>query len=192
MRREGPLIKVGGALPSNKGRQESSRAGYAEVRSVLPITATSSLLPASAIILWLLLRCCCCQLSWQNGSVASAHARSRDQGSVRSSSVVLLPDPAVGKYAHLWVSGKAAVDETSAGSKMSVIYSAQRGYPCLTGSNQTLCTKLAFSRTSIECGQDSPVRPVPRRGGVGGRAGTERREERGEERRGGQDWQGAV
>lgn len=38
----------------------------------------------------------------------------------RSSSVVLLPDPAVGKYAHLWVSGKAAVDETSAGSKMSV------------------------------------------------------------------------
>lgn len=41
-------------------------------------------------------------------------------GVQRSSSVVLLPDPAAGKYAHLWVSGKAAVDETSAGSKMYV------------------------------------------------------------------------
>ena len=41
-------------------------------------------------------------------------------GVQRSSSVVLLPDPAAGKYAHLWVSGKAVVDETSAASKMSV------------------------------------------------------------------------
>ena len=41
-------------------------------------------------------------------------------GVQRSSSVVLLPDPAAGKYAHLWVSGKAVVDETSAGSKMYV------------------------------------------------------------------------
>lgn len=38
-------------------------------------------------------------------------------GVQRSSSVVLLPDPAAGKYAHLWVSGKAVVNETSAGSK---------------------------------------------------------------------------
>lgn len=39
-----------------------------------------------------------------------------------------------------------------------------------------------------ECGQDSSVRPVPRRGGVGGRVGTEGERER----RRGQDWQGAV
>ncbi|KAI9530491.1 hypothetical protein NQZ68_004509, partial [Dissostichus eleginoides] len=52
----------------------------------------------------------------------TAHSQSktwRGKGEVqRSSSVVLLPDPAAGKYAHLWVSGKAVVDETSAGSKM--------------------------------------------------------------------------
>lgn len=41
-------------------------------------------------------------------------------GVQRSSSVVLLPDPVVGEYAHLWVSGKAAVNGTSAGSKMHV------------------------------------------------------------------------
>lgn len=41
-------------------------------------------------------------------------------GVQRSSSVVLLPDPAAGKYAHLWVSGKAAVNETSARSEMHV------------------------------------------------------------------------
>ncbi len=34
-----------------------------------------------------------------------------------------------------------------------------------------------------ECGQDSPVRPVPRRGGVGGRVGTEGERERREEGR---------
>lgn len=39
-------------------------------------------------------------------------------GVKRSSSVVFLPDPVVGNYAHLWVSGKAAVNETSARSKM--------------------------------------------------------------------------
>lgn len=39
-------------------------------------------------------------------------------GVKRSSSVVFLPDPVVGKCAHLWVSGKAVVNETSARSKM--------------------------------------------------------------------------
>ncbi|TNN77376.1 hypothetical protein EYF80_012340 [Liparis tanakae] len=98
--------------------------------SVLKITATSSLLPQSAIVVWLPRRCCC-QLSWRRRRVSSA---------VRM--------------------------------RVSV----------------------------IECGQDSPVRPVPRRGGVGGRVGTEgerqRREERGERRAGlagcGLEWQQIV
>lgn len=47
---------------------------------------------------------------------------------------------------------------------------------------QSVCLLLACLQA--ECGQDSPVRPVPRRGGVGGRVGTEGERERGERRAG--------